>query len=345
MKAIMVALPILALALSVSSSLAKEDELLTKARLLFKPLPSVIPSPEGNPSTPQKVELGRKLFFDPRLSLSEAISCNSCHNISSYGVDNRETSLGHKAQEGSRNAPTVFNAGFHIAQFWDGRAPDLEEQAKGPILNPVEMAEQSGEQVVAKLKTIPGYRDEFKRAFPSEQDPITYDNIARAIAAFERTLVTPSRFDKFLNGDVNALSKTEREGLGLFIDKGCSSCHNGVAVGGGMFQKFGVVNPYPYQKDLGRYEVTKNEADKYVFKVPSLRNVERTYPYFHNGKVWELKEAIKIMGKTQLGIDLTDDEANKIEAFLRSLTGEIPKDALTLPVLPPSSPDTPKPVL
>ncbi|MEM4658674.1 MAG: cytochrome-c peroxidase [Candidatus Methanosuratincola sp.] len=345
MKAGRIALSICALALSVSAGLAKDDELLSKARQLFKPLPSVIPSPQENPATPQKVELGRKLFFDPRLSLSDAISCNSCHNIASYGVDNRETSLGHKAQEGARNAPTVFNAGFHIAQFWDGRARDLEEQAKGPILNPVEMAEQSEEQVVAKLKTIPGYQDEFKRAFPKENDPITYDNIARAIAAFERTLVTPSRFDRFLNGDANALSKTEREGLELFISKGCSSCHNGVAVGGAMYQKFGVVNPYPYQKDLGRYEVTKNEADKYVFKVPSLRNVERTYPYFHNGKVWDLREAVKIMGKTQLGVDLTDDEVGKIEAFLRSLTGEIPKNALMLPVLPPSSPDTPKPSL
>ncbi|GIW48499.1 MAG: cytochrome-c peroxidase [Deltaproteobacteria bacterium] len=332
---------ILVLTLStLTRTLAQDSELLKQAQIFFKPLPKEIPAPSDNPTTPQKVQLGKKLFFDPRLSLSGVISCNTCHNISTYGVDNLETSIGHGFQRGSRNAPTVLNAGLHIAQFWDGRAKDLEEQAKGPILNPVEMAMPDEKSVVERIKSIPEYVDEFKKAFGGSQEPITYDNIARAIAAFERTLVTPSRFDRFLNGDTSALTEKEKEGLKLFISKGCVSCHNGIGVGGGMYQKFGIVKPYPYQKDLGRYEITKKEEDRYVFKVPSLRNVTRTYPYFHDGKVWNIKEAVRIMGEVQLGITLSEDEVDKIVAFLDSLTGEIPKEALEIPVLPPATTDT-----
>ena len=220
----------------------------------------------------------------------------------------------------------------------------MEDQAKGPILAHVEMAMPNPEYVVAKLKTIPGYVEEFKKAFPNEKDPITYDNVAKAIAAFERTLVTPSRFDEFLKGNTKALTKEEKEGLRLFIDKGCVGCHNGVAVGGGMFAKFGVFKQYPTY-DLGKYKITKKEEDKYVFKVPSLRNIDRTYPYFHDGTVWSLREAVEIMAETQLGKKLSTEEADKIVAFLKSLTGDIPKEARTMPVLPPSSDETPKPRL
>jgi cytochrome c peroxidase len=330
---------------SIAGQKINDKDLLNQARNYFQPLPKQIPAPSDNPTTKEKVELGKKLYYDPRLSLSGVISCNTCHNLATYGVDGVETSLGHRFQTGGKNAPTVLNAGFHIAQFWDGRAKNLEEQAKGPILNPVEMSMPNPEIVIARLKSIDAYVAEFKKAFPQDKDPVNYDNVAKAIAAFERTLVTPSRFDEFLKGNTKALTQKEKEGLKLFIEKGCVSCHNGVAVGGGMFQKFGVVKPYPYQdpNDLGRYNVTKNEADKYVYKVPSLRNVTRTYPYFHDGKVWDIREAVKIMGETQLGINLTEEEIDKIVAFLDSLTGKIPEDALKLPVLPPSSPKTPKP--
>ncbi len=330
------------------SAFASDEELLKQAKLYFKPLPKEIPAPAYNPTTPEKVELGKKLYFDPRLSLSGVISCNTCHNLSTYGVDGVETSLGHKFLTGGRNAPTVLNAGFQFRQFWDGRAKDLEEQAKGPILNPVEMDMPNPELVISRLKTIKEYVEEFKKAFPNDKEPVNYDNVAKAIAAFERTLVTPSRFDEFLKGNINALTKKEKEGLKLFMEKGCASCHQGVALGGTMYQKMGIVKAYPSAligEDLGRYNVTKKEEDKYVFKVPILRNVTRTYPYFSKGKIWDIKEAVKIMAEYQLGVNLTDDEVDKIVAFLDSLTGEIPKEALQLPVLPPSAPNTPKPQL
>lgn len=321
---------------------ADQENLQQKAQAIFKPLPDQIPASESNPTTSQKVELGKKLYYEPRLSLSGVISCNTCHNLATYGSDNLENSLGHKFQTGGRNAPTVLNAGFHLAQFWDGREPDLEGQAKGPVLNPLEMGMPDSELVIERLSSIPEYREEFAVVFEGDE-PLTYDNVANAIAAFERTLVTPSKFDAYLNGDENALTQQEKEGLELFMAKGCVTCHNGVGVGGDMYQKFGVVKPYKNQKDLGRYEITKDEADKYVFKVPSLRNIERTYPYFHDGQVWDLHEAVFIMGDTQLGIELSDDEVAKIVLFLNSLTGEIPQDALTLPVLPASTAETSKP--
>jgi cytochrome c peroxidase len=284
------------------------------------------------------------LYHDPRLSKSGLISCNTCHNLASGGVDNLPTSIGHKWQMRPVNAPTVYNAAFHIAQFWDGRAKDLEEQAKGPILNPKEMAMPSEEEAVKRIASIPQYRELFAKAFPGEKEPITYDNIAKAIAAFERTLLTPSRFDKFLMGDTKALTAEEKKGLKLFIEKGCASCHNGVALGGTMFQKMGIVKPYISTSPAkGRYDVTKKPEDMYVFKVPSLRNVERTAPYFHDGQVWSLEEAVRIMADIQLGVQLKDDEVRAIVAFLKSLNGEIPKHALTLPVLPPSTEKTPKP--
>jgi len=328
---------------SAASMSAQDKALWTKAKGLFAPLPERIPAPAGLTDSPEKVALGKQLFHDPRLSKSGAISCNSCHNLASAGVDNRSVSLGHGFKTGSRNSPTVLNAGFHTAQFWDLRAKDLTEQAKGPVLNPVEMAMPNEADVVTRLASIEGYQVHFKKAFPEGEKPVTYQNMAEAIAAFERTLVTPSRFDDFLKGKAEALTPEEKQGLEIFINKGCTACHSGVAVGGGMAQKFGIIKPYANRKDGGKYDLTKKAEDKFVFKVPSLRNITRTYPYFHDGAVWELKEAVKIMGETQLGLSMDPSEIESIVVFLSALTGELPSEAKILPELPPSSAKTSKP--
>jgi cytochrome c peroxidase len=323
---------------------AEGVDLVREANKFFKPLPDAMTAPKDNPTTAVRVTLGKMLYFEPRLSKSNTISCNSCHNLATGGVDNLPTSMGHLAQFGPRNSPTVLNAGLQIAQFWDGRAASLEDQAKGPILNPLEMAMPDVEMVLSRIRTIPQYVDLFTQAFPGEKDPITYDNIAKAIAAFERTLLTPSRFDDFLKGKADALTSTEQQGLSVVIQKGCIACHNGVGAGGGTYQKFGIRERYEYSDDHGRYNVTKNDQDKYFFKVPLWRNVTRTAPYFHDGSIWDLKEAIRMMGRLQLGANLTDSEVDQIAAFLHSLEGRIPDDALRLPVLPASTLATPKPV-
>ena len=317
------------------------DALRTRARAIFRELPDLAKN-EANPVTEAKVELGRALYFDARLSKNQDISCNSCHDLARYGVDGEPTSPGHKGQRGSRNSPTVYNAAFHITQFWDGRAADVEEQAKGPVLNPIEMAMPSEEAVVTVLRSIPGYAPLFAAAFPGEGDPITYDNMARAIGAFERRLVTPSRFDAFLEGQDAALSEAEVAGLATFMDTGCISCHNGPAVGGGSYQKLGAIKPYP-TKDLGRFEVTGEKADRYVFKVPSLRNVDRTGPWLHDGSVESLDRMIRIMAEHQLGRSLSDDDVAAIALFLGSLTGEVDVAYTAAPKLPESGPDTPAP--
>lgn len=319
---------------------AAEEALWTQANQLFKALNTNPVSPAENPTTPEKVALGKMLFHEPRLSQSGRISCSSCHNLSLYGVDARATSLGHNAQAGKRNAPTVFNASLHFAQFWDGRATDLESQAAGPILNPVEMAMESEPVAAERLQAIPAYRSAFEKVFPDRDPAVSYRHITQAIAAFERTLLTPAPFDAYLTGDKDRLSPVEKEGLRTYIRYGCTACHNGMGVGGNLYQKFGVVNPYPHAQDTGRFEVTQNPEDKYVFKVPSLRNVARTAPYFHDGKVWDLEEAITIMAKTQLGKDIPPEDAQKIVAFLNTLTGDIPKTALERPILPPPHADT-----
>jgi cytochrome c peroxidase len=307
--------------LVVCSSAAHADDNAWKAA--FSPLPSSIESPE-NPVTPAKVALGKKLFNDTRFSQDKTLSCNSCHNLNTYGVDNEPTSVGHKGQRGNRNSPTVYNAALHIAQFWDGRAGTVEQQALGPILNPVEMAMSSQAQVLERLKADPKTTAEFKAAFPEdEKDPVTYTNIGKAIGAFERTLLTPSRFDEYLNGKDDALTAEEIKGAKTFVQSGCIACHNGSTIGGQMYQKLGLVKPYP-TKDLGRFEHTKSESDRYFFKVPSLRNIEKTAPYFHDGRVKTLEEAVKIMGEYQLGKNLSDQEVQEIVSFLRSLTASIP---------------------
>ena len=322
-----------------------QDDLLTRAQQLFQSIPTAPPELAGNLSTPARVELGKMLYFDPRLSASHAISCNSCHNIGLGGADAEPTSIGHRWQQGGRNAPTVFNAVFNKAQFWDGRAKDLEQQAGGPIVNPIEMASPEP-HVAEQLKGTPGYREAFDKAFSGEPSPITLGNVQKAIAVFEATLITPNApFDRFLKVDQSALSAVQKEGLALFIDRGCATCHNGINVGGGMYAPFGVVEKPGADilplADKGRFTVTKTASDEYVFKVPSLRNITLTAPYFHSGQAWDLRQAVAVMGASQLAIQLISDDVDKITAFLDGLTGEQPK--VTYPVLPPNVGATPRP--
>jgi len=286
------------------------------------------------------VELGKKLYFDPRLSKSGFISCNSCHNLSMGGTDNIPTSIGDKWQQGPINAPTVLNSSLSVAQFWDGRAADLKAQAGGPIANPGEMA-FTHTLAIGVLESIPAYVREFKQVF--NKDKVDIDEVTLAIAEFEKTLVTPnSRFDQWLLGKTDALSQQELAGYKLFKESGCVGCHNGPAVGGTSFQKMGVVQPYTSTNNAqGRSAVTGKDADRFTFKVPSLRNVELTYPYFHDGAVNTLTEAVDVMGRLQLGKKFTADENAKVVAFLKTLTGDQP--SFTLPVLPPSSDTTPRP--
>lgn len=322
-----------------------QSALMQQAQGLFKPIPEQPPTLKGNPASPAKVELGKMLYFDPRLSRSHSISCNSCHMVGMGGVDLEQTSLGHRWQHGGRNAPTVYNAVFDVAQFWDGRAKDLEQQAGGPLVNPVEM-DTTEAHVVEQLKGIPGYAPAFARAFPGVAQPITFENVRKAIAVFEATLITPNApFDRYLKGDDHALGADAKAGLALFINKGCVACHKGINVGGGMYAPFGVVERPGAEilppTDKGRFAVTHTVSDQYVFRVPALRNVVLTPPYFHSGSVWDLRQAVGIMGSAQLGTKLSSADVDKIVVFLHSLTGEQPR--VTLPILPPSVADTPRP--
>jgi len=310
----------------------------------FATLPANFDSAE-NPWTQAKAELGRALYYETRMSKGQDIACNSCHQLDRFGVDGNPTSPGFKKQLGGRNSPTVFNAAGHLAQFWDGRAKDVEEQAKGPVLNPVEMAMPDGDAVVAILKTIPGYTEAFAKAFPGEADPITYDNMARAIGVFERRLTTPSRWDAFLGGKDDALTAAELAGFVTFNDTGCMSCHNGALVGGNSYQKLGAVNPWPGLTDKGRAEITKNPEDTFFFKVPSLRNVTRTAPYFQDGSVTELTKVVGLMAHHQLGRELEPAQVASIVAWLGSLEGTVAADYVARPEPMPSGPDTPGPVL
>ena len=307
---------------------------------LLKALPASMGS-KDNPITEEKISLGRMLYFDKRFSKNHDLSCNSCHGLDTFGVDNQQFSSGHKKQLGGRNAPTVYNAALHIAQFWDGRAKDVEEQAKGPVLNPVEMAMADEAAVLKVINSIPDYVSAFKKVFPGD-DAVSYDNFGKAIGAFERKLVTPSKFDKFVSGDKNALNDAEKKGLTVFMDTGCFSCHNGPAFGGNMYQKLGLVKAWPNLKDLGRSEVTKNDAEKYFFKVPSLRNIEKTGPYLHDGSVKDLNEMVAKMAEYQLGKTLTAEETASIVTFLKALTGTPDADYIKEPNLPSSTASTPK---
>src|SRR5512135_1887637 len=291
-----------------------------EALKLFAPLPVVMSSPE-NPVTDAKVRLGRILYYDPRLSANQKISCNTCHPLDAYGAESKPVSTGHKNQKGNRNAPTVYNAAGYFVQFWDGRAPTVEEQAKGPITNPVEMAMPSNAAAVQVIKSMPEYVALFQTAFPKEKDPITYNNMVLAIGAFERGLVTPSRWDAFIEGDQSALTDAEKSGFNTFAATGCQWCHYGPYVGGASYQKLGIVKPWLDQTDQGLYQVTKEENDKMVFKVPSLRNISKTGPYFHDGSVATLDQAIRDMARYQRGVNLNDAQVKLIENWLASLTG------------------------
>ena len=313
-----------------------------EALKLFGPLPAVMGSPD-NPATDAKVKLGRILYYDPRLSANQKISCNTCHPLDAYGAESEPVSTGHKNQKGTRNAPTVYNAAGHFVQFWDGRAPTVEEQAKGPITNPVEMAMPSKAVAVQVIQSMPEYVALFKSAFPEEKDPITYNNMALAIGAFERGLVTPSRWDAFLQGDSSALTEAEKAGFNTFAANGCQWCHYGPYVGGAAYQKLGVMKPWPSQTDQGRYQVTKQETDMMVFKVPSLRNIKKTGPYFHDGSVPTLDQAIRNMAVHQRGVTLTDAQVNSIQVWLDSLTGQVPMSYIKPPELPKSTSRTPRP--
>lgn len=295
------------LLLVTTSVIAADTELLIRrANRIFSPLPATMPGAEND--TPERIALGEKLYFEKRLSINDTQSCASCHILTDgfAGVDNLPTSPGARKELGTRNSPTVLNSGWQDSQFWDGRAKDLVEQAKGPILNPVEMGMPDQQTVEKKIQNIAEYKSAFAAAFPEQNPAITYQNIAEAIAAFERTLITPSRFDDFLNGDAAALSQVEQNGLETFIKIDCKSCHDGKLVGGETYEPLGKKNPYENQADQGMYLLTKNEDDRMFFKVSPLRNVALTAPYFHDGKIQTLEEAVRKMAKLQLDEQLTD---------------------------------------
>ena len=310
----------------------EDKDLLAKANIFFKPLPTIAEN-ENNKLTAEKIALGKKLYYDKRLSKNETISCNDCHNLETYGVDNLATSPGDGGENGDRNSPTVLNAALHFVQFWDGRSPDVEDQAGGPVLNPIEMGIPNEAFLIERLSAIEEYQTMYTLAFPEDEKPLTYLNTQNAIGAFERTLLTPSPFDNYLNGDVEVLNTDQRAGLKSFIETGCTTCHIGSLLGGNMYHKFGLYDDYwkhtkSEKIDEGRFTETGNEGDKFMFKVPSLRNVEKTFPYYHDGSVESMSDAIQIMAVTQLNKELTDLELKNIGEFLKSLTGEIPKEAL-----------------
>lgn len=281
--------------------------------------------------SPEKIELGKKLFHDVRLSKAENISCASCHNLSTYGVDNLPVSPGDTDEFGARNSPTVIYASLHRMQFWDGRAEDVEEQAGGPLLNPVEHALPSEEYLEEKLRGIEEYQVLFREIYPDSVEPITFNTITKAIGAFERQLNPISRFDEYLDGDDEALTVEEKLGIEAFIDAGCVTCHSGITLGGGMLQKFGLNDHYwKYTKsdkiDEGLAELTQRDQDLYIFKVPGLRNVAKTYPYFHDGSVGTLEEAIRVMGRLQVNDTLSNDQVRYVQAFMEALTAEVDEE-------------------
>jgi cytochrome c peroxidase len=341
-------IPLLAVAIAATTGMAAKSaratddaddaELLKEARSLFQPLPKDMATNEF-PVTPERVRLGHKLFFDPRISTDGAVSCSRCHLPALYATDGLPKSLGVHNQQVPRNAPTVLNAGLYVKQHWDGRFANLEEQAKVALLGPA-FGSPDFAAAMARVKVIPGYAEMFQNAFPGEANAVTEDNWAKAIGAYERTLVSPSRFDDYLGGKASALSAAERKGLRTFIDTGCVECHKGPGIGGLGFRKFGVVSDYwkatgSQEIDKGRFGVTNDSADLFKFKVAGLRNVAMTPPYFHDGAVDTLPKAVQIMAKVQLGTDLAGPDVEEIVTFLKSLTGTIPEGFERAPVLPP----------
>ena len=320
-----------------------DNQLLERASVFFRPMPENA-FRNGEEASGELIELGKMLYYEPRLSKSGLISCHTCHNFGLAGVDNLPVSIGHMWQKGPRNAPTVLNAALHSSQFLDGREPDVESQALMPILDPVEMA-SSEEHVLEVLGSIPEYVELFRAAFPGEKNPLVYENVGVAIGAFERILLTYSRFDSFINGNLIALDDREKRGLETFMEVGCTSCHIRETFGGQTFAKFmtprelsGEVEP-----DLGRFEFTGRDEDKHFFKVPSLLNVAETFPYFHDGSEWSLAAAIQEVAISQLDIELTDSQLEDLIGFMHALSGEVPEYARLIPELPPSTADTPLP--
>jgi cytochrome c peroxidase len=317
---------------------AEDEELIKMASAFYQPLPAIAENPE-NEVNDAKVELGKMLYFDTRLSKDNTISCNSCHNLNTFGVDNKALSPGVDDVLGDRNSPSSFYAALHTTQFWDGREPNVEAQAKGPVLNPKEMAIEDSEEVVKRISEVPQYVELFKKAFPEGENDVTFDNIANAIGAFERTLLPQAPFDKFMAGDPTALTEEQKAGLKTYVESGCTACHTGPALGGVAFFKFGI-HKEPYweftgseNKDEGKYAITGTETDMYVFKSMSLRNITKTQPYFHDGSVSDLGEAIKIMSILQVGKELTDEQVQSIIAFFTSLEADLPEETKTPPDL------------
>jgi cytochrome c peroxidase len=325
----------------LASAGAPEKDLLDQAKKVFSTLPKEMIS-EKNPITPEKVALGRMLFYETRISVDGTVSCARCHPMGLYAADDLRKSIGNNCKVNPRNAPTLLNAAGQISAHWIGNRMDVEDQAKQAVIGPPSFGMPSYDAVDKKLREIKGYTTLFEKAFPGEKEPVNADNYAMAVSAFERTLVTPSKFDDFLKGKKTALSAPQKNGLKTFMETGCAGCHSGAYVGGQMYRKFGVAEPYwQYTRspevDEGRYAVTRNEEDKYVFKVPVLRNVEMTSPYFHDGSVDSLNDTVRIMAKVQLAKTLTDQEIDDMILFLKSLTGRIPDDALKVPLLPKES--------
>lgn len=319
----------------------QSPDTIDRAREHFAPLPDLIESrePQDNPITPEKIKLGKMLFYETRISVDLTVSCFKCHWINLYGTDGLQKSIGNNYKRNARNAPTVFNAAGQIAQHWRGDRESVEDQAQKSLIGEASYGLDSYQEAESKLRAIPGYTPLFQNAFPGESQPVTAENFAKAVAAWERTLVTPSRLDAFLEGDAEALDESERAGLLAFIETGCPSCHDGAYVGGQRFARFGITRPYweltkSTEIDDGRFTVTGNEEDKYTFKVPPLRNVFMTAPYFHDGSVNVIEDAVRIMAALQLGKTLTDAESRELVSFLKALTGRIPEDALEVPVSP-----------
>ncbi len=316
-----------ALALILGATAAPADTI-AEYMDFFEPLPHLPPIPADNTMTPEKIELGKMLFFEPRISASGVISCATCHNPALGWADRIPRAVGHGGQVGERNTPTVLNSGFLESQFWDGREPDLEGQALGPIQADVEMAMTLAE-AIERLKEFEIYHEHFGAAFPEDPDPINQENVALAIATFERTLNTPnSPLDRFLRGDARAMSEKQVEGMKLFVDAGCVACHSGPALTDSNFHRFEL----PGSTDEGRFVVTGDEADMFAFRTPTLRNVAVTYPYFNNGSVADLHGAVQLMGQQMLGQDFTEEELDQLVAFMHALTGEMPR--VEIPALP-----------
>lgn len=311
---------------------------------MFTPIAAPAPA-QG--LTSERVNLGRRLYYDTHLSENNSLSCNSCHDLARYGVDpGKAVSIGHNQKPGGRNSPTVYNAVLQFVQFWDGRAPTLAAQASGPMMNPVEMGMSGTDAVLAVLRASPEYMQMFRKAYPQSKDPVTMDNVTDAIASFESGLVTPSRWDDYLRGNLQALSEEEKAGLQVYLDSGCASCHAGAAMGGNSYQKLGAYRDWPDQKsDRGRFALTGEQRDNMYFKVPMLRNVAETGPWFHNGEVKSLDEAVRLMGEYQTGHNFSPTEVRQIVAFLNALTGPLPSGYAQPPsgLAPPRAAARPQP--